>query len=103
MQARMHINHTVHTRGDHMQANTNMQRTQAQTPNSSLLSWWIKLTSPDPEASSIQHNSQWREEVISLLIPTTILLALFGILTSLDNPIRAVILGIAICCMVGAL
>ena len=86
-----------------MQVHTNMQRGPAETQDLSLVSWWIKLTSPDPESSPTRRNAQWREEVISLLIPITILLALVGIVTSLDNPVRVLILSITVCCNVVAL
>lgn len=82
------------------QVNTNMQ-SEAVEADLPLVSWWIRLTSPDPTKS--QSIALWREEVISLLIPIMILLALVAILTSIDNPIRVLILSITICCCVVAL
>jgi hypothetical protein len=68
-----------------------------------LVSWWIRVTSPPPGSLASQRNPQWREEVVSLLIPIIILLAFVGIFTSLHDPIRLAILGVAICCNAGAL
>jgi hypothetical protein len=80
-----------------------MQGNVSETPGGSLLSRWIRLTSPDPTSFTGKRTSLWREEVVSLLLPLTMVLALVGLLTSLTEPIRVVILGITIVCCVGAL
>ena len=86
-----------------MQTSTSIQRRPGEIRDWPLVGWWIKITSPSPDSTAGYRNSQWREEVISLLIPITILLALAGILTSINDPIRVLILSLAICCNTMAL
>jgi hypothetical protein len=90
-------------RSESMQSSTTMQKRSAEIQDSPLVSWWIKVTSPSPGSTASYRNSQWREEVISLLIPITILLALVGILTSFNDPVRVLILSLAVCCNTMAL
>jgi hypothetical protein len=69
-----------------MQASTSIQRRPGEIQDWPLVGWWIKVTSPSPDSTVGNHNAQWREEVVSLLIPITILLAFVGILTSFNDP-----------------
>jgi hypothetical protein len=88
-------------RGDLMQVQTSRQRKTAEFTDAPLIRWWIRITSPHPKTLLDLGNAQWREEVVSLLIPITIVLALIGLVTSLDDIIRTTILSIAVCCLIG--
>ena len=64
-----------------------------QTANSnSLLTWWVRVTSPDPKSARGKRNSQWREEVTSLLFPLILATVLLPMPAAFHNPRQLMIL-----------
>jgi hypothetical protein len=62
-------------------------------PNSSILDWWVRITSPGPDnPRRAQH--PWREEVTSLLFPLVLLNVLLPMLVNLNNRPQVAILSI---------
>ena len=68
-----------------------------------LVSWWVRITSPSSSSPASKRSPQWREKIISLLIPISILLTFLEMLTVLGDPAQLTILGLGICFNVGAL
>ena len=69
---------------------------------SSIIDWWVRITSPGPNSSRRSRNA-WREEVASLIFLPIMVNVLLPIPAAINRPIQLVILVAAFLIDVGAL
>lgn len=75
---------------------------QQENHKSSIIDWWVRITSPNPNNPQKASNT-WREEVASLIFLPVMLNVLLPIPAALNRPIQLLILCVVFLIDVGAL